>query len=173
MTDRAKKISELQVTTSVSTTDKIVVLKDAANSSIASTKAITVNSFAQSITSLVQAPIPNTSVVSNSVTIQSSGNTPVPFFSYDIGPGKTGCCHLMLHARDSSTNSITGGMLMVVAYGAEANMNYNSIAAIGNNQIRFEIQPTVNTSANLVTLYFARDFPTTTNVNIRYTATIF
>jgi hypothetical protein len=173
MTDRAKKISELTVTTSVANTDKLVVLKDAANSTLASTKSISLSSLAQSITPLVQAPIPNTSVISNSVTIASNGDTPVPFFTYDIGPGKTGCCHFMFHARDNSTNSISGGMLMVVAYGSEANMNYNSVAAIGTNQIGFGIQPTVNVAANTVTMYFARDAAATSNVNIRYTATIF
>lgn len=173
MTDRAKKISELQVTTSVANTDKLVVLKDAANTTIATTKSISVSSLAQSLTPLVQASIPNTTVISNTVTVASNGSTPVPFFTYDIGPGKTGCCHIMFHARDNFTNSITGGSLAAVAIGNTANMNYNSVAAIGNNQIGFGIQPTVNVVANTVTLFFARDFATTTNVNIRYTATIF
>jgi hypothetical protein len=173
MTDRAKKISELQVTTSVANTDKLVVLKDAANASIATTRSISLSSLAQSLTPLVQASIPNTTVISNSVIVASNGSTPVPFFTYDIGPGKSGCCQLMFHARDSFTNSITGGTLTAVAIGTEANMNYDSVAAIGTNQIGFGIQPLVNAASNTVTLFFARDSATTTNVSIRYTATIF
>lgn len=172
MTDRAKKISELQVTTSVANTDKLVVLKDAANASIATTRAISISSIAQSLTPLVQAAIPNTTVISNSVVVASNGSTPVPFFVYDIGPGKSGCCQLTFHARDSFTNSITGGSLSIVAIGGAANLSY-SAASIGTNQIGFGEAPLVNTVSNTVTLYFARDAATTTNVNIRYSATIF
>lgn len=172
MTDRAKKISELQVTTSVVATDKIVVLKDAANASIAATKAMSVNSFAQSITPLVQANIPNTTVISNSIVVASNGTTPVPFLVYDIGPGKTGCCQVTLHARDNYTNTITGGSMSVVAMGSEANLVVYT-AQIGPTQIGFGLSPLVNTAANTVTLYFARDAEATTNVNIRYSATIF
>jgi hypothetical protein len=57
MTDRAKKISELQATTSVANTDKLVVLKDAANSSIASTRSITVSAFVNSVATKITSDI--------------------------------------------------------------------------------------------------------------------
>lgn len=172
MTDRAKKISELQVTTSVANTDKLVVLKDAANTTIATTRAISVSSLAQSLTPLVQASIPNTTVISNTVTVASTGDTPAPWFSYSIGPGKTGCCHIEFHARDFHDNAISGGFLSVVALGNESNMHYGA-ASLGNNYIGFDINPIVNVASNTVTMLFYRSPTTTTNVTIRYTATIF
>lgn len=172
MADRAKKISELQITTSVAPTDKIVVLKDAANASIAATKAMSVNSFALSITSMVQTPIPNTTFVANSVTVQSNGVTPVPFFVYDIGAGKTGCCHIEYHARDVYDNSISGGFISIVVLGSDANVGYTG-ATLGANPIGFDINPVVNTTANTITVLFYRGSATSTNVNIRYSATIF
>jgi hypothetical protein len=49
MTDRAKKISELLVTTSVANTDKLIVLKDPSGTPL--TRSVTVNTIATSIVS--------------------------------------------------------------------------------------------------------------------------
>ncbi len=171
MTDRAKKISELTVTTSVANTDKLVVLKDAANASIATTRAISISSIAQSLTPLVQASIPNTTVISNTVTIASNGSTPVTWFTYNIGTGSSGCCHVEFHARDTTNAAVTGGFLSVVALGNTANMHYGA-ASLGNNQIGFDSNPIVNTVSNTVSLQFYRNAATTTNVTVKYTVTI-
>lgn len=172
MTDRAKKISELQVTTSVANTDKLVVLKDAANATIATTRAISVSSLAQSLTPIVQAPIPNTTVVANTATVASNGQTPVPWFSYNITPGSTGCCHIEFHARDTHTNAVSGGFISIVALGNEANVGYSG-ATLGTNPIGFDVNPIVNVVSNTVTALFYRASATTTNVTVRYVATIF
>lgn len=173
MADRAKKISELTATTTAANTDKIIVLKDAANATAASTRSMTINALAQTLTPLVQAPIPNTTAIANSVVVASNGTSTVAFFSYSIGPGKTGCCDITMHARDDSTNSITAGMFVIVAYGDQANLNYTLTAEIGSNPIKFDNPPTVNVTSNTVTLYFRREASATSNVNIRYIATVF
>lgn len=175
MTDRAKKISELLTTSSVANTDKIVVLKDAANTTAASTRAMTVNAFAQSITPLVQANIPNTTVIANTVTVTSNGDSLVPVFSYTFDNTKTGSCHFLFHARDYSNtgNAVTGGSLMLVALGSSANVNQNCVSSLGTNQIYFDNAPTVNVLSNTVTLYLRRDAGITSNVSVSYSATIF
>jgi hypothetical protein len=81
MTDRAKKISELETTISVANTDKIVVLKDATNPTIAATKAMTVNNFALSIAPLFE--LPGAVVQYGNVTNRSDGTNYVDFFSVD------------------------------------------------------------------------------------------
>lgn len=175
MTDRAKKISQLLTTSSVANTDKIVVLKDAANTTAASTRAMTVNAFAQSLTALVQANIPNTTVIANSVTVASDGANLVSIFSYSITEGRTGCCHFTFDARDVSNtgNAITSGTMSFVVLGSTTNVNYTAVSSLGTNKIYLDNSPLVNTSSNTVTLYLRRDSEATTNVNVRYSATIF
>lgn len=172
MTDRAKKISELQTTSTVATTDKIVVLKDAANTSVASTRAMTVNAFAQSITTLVQAPIVNSTAVSNSVVIPSNGTSPVAFFNYNIPAGRTGCCDILVNAVDTTTNTVTIGKMLIAVLGSQANINYSSTSELGTNPIKFDVVPNVNTISNNVTLYMRRESSATSNVNIRFLATL-
>jgi hypothetical protein len=171
MTDRAKKISELSTTSSVANTDKIVVLKDAANTSAASTRAMTINAFAQIMTPLVQAPIANTVSISNTVTVQSNGQTPVPFFSYTFPSGKTGCCDIQFHARDPAGNNITAGSITVVANNT-AISKLETVHEIGGDVISFDSEPTL--SGNLVTLYLRRgEFVSTSNVIVRFSALLF
>lgn len=171
MTDRAKKISELQTTSTVATTDKIVVLKDAANLSVASTRAMTVNAFAQSITSLVQAPISNSLAIANSINIPSNGATPVAFFNYNISVGRTGCCDVIVNAIDTTTNAVTLGRLLVSVLGSQANINA-STSELGTNPIKFDVVPAINAISNNVTLYLRRESAASTNVNIRFIATL-
>lgn len=171
MTDNVKKTSELATSNTVAGSDRIVILKDPAGTP--STRTITVTNFSNSIIQSVQNPIPNTTFEANSVTIASNGTSTVPVFSYSIASGKTGCCHFTFHARDSVTNSISGGALMLVAIGNTANINYNCVAEIGSNPIYFDNEPTVNVAANTVTLYMRRGSAATSNVTVRYSATIF
>jgi hypothetical protein len=73
MTDRAKKISELQATTSVVNTDKIVVLKDAANPSVtASTRSITIDNLTSSIR-YANNTVSGVVKVGNNLTINATG----------------------------------------------------------------------------------------------------
>lgn len=172
MTDRAKKISELQTTSTVANTDKIVVLKDAANTSAASTRAMTVNAFAQSITALVQAPIVNSAAVSNSVTIPSNGTTPVAFFNYNVAFGRSGCCDILVNAVDTTTNTVTIGKMLIAILGSQANINYTSTCELGTNPIKFDVVPAVNTISNNVTLYLRRESAASSDVNVRFIATL-
>lgn len=173
MTDRAKKISELTTTSTVANTDKIVVLKDAANTTAASTRAMTVNAFTQSITKLVQAPIANTTSIANSVTVVSNGTSLVSFLSYSIGAGQTGSSDIKFNAVDSTTNSVTTGILVVSVYGAAANLTYTLASELGTNAVKFDNAPLVNTTSNTVTLYIRRSSAATSNVVVRYLATVF
>lgn len=170
MTDRAKRISQLQTTSSVANTDKIVVLKDAANTSAASTRAMTVNAFAQSIKPLVQDIIPNTTVVGTQINVASNNTSYVPFYVYNVPANKTGCLEVRLHARDG--NNITAGQLFVAINATTANI-VQMMAIVGDTTIDFDNAPLVNTTANTVTLYMRRGANTTNNVSIRYVATIF
>lgn len=170
MTDRAKKISELSTTSSVANTDKIVVLKDAANSSAASTRAMTVNAFSKSITPLVQNIIPNTTVIGSTVNVTSNGTSYVPFYVYSVPDQKTGCLEIRLHARDG--NNITTGQMFIAINATAANLT-QMMSIVGNNTIDFDNAPLVNTEANTVTLYIRRGGSTTNTVNVRYVITLF
>jgi hypothetical protein len=171
MTDRAKKISELLTTSSVANTDKIVVLKDAANTSAASTRAMTVNAFAQVLTPLVQAPIPNTVSYANTSTVVCDGINDVPFLTYTFLSGRTGCSDLIFHARDGAGNNITAGSMTVVANTTSIS-KLETVHEIGSDPIMFDCQPTI--SGNSVTLYLKRaQANTVSNVSVRYTITIY
>lgn len=170
MTDRAKKISELSVTTSVANTDKLIVLKDAANASIANTRSITVNNFANVLKPLVQNIIPNTTVIANSVVFASNGTNNVAFITYTIGEGKTGCSDLILHCADANSESVTAAHVLTVANTSTVSSSVTSVE-VGDNPILFTPSPTI--SSNVVTLYFTRGSAATTNVRIRYCLTIY
>lgn len=171
MTDRAKKISELQTTSSVANTDKIVVLKDAANTSAASTRAMTINAFAQSLTPLVQAPVPNTTFVANAITVYSNNETLVPWFSYQVPPNKTGCIEFKVHARDDQ--NITTGIIVVAVNSTAVDYNHSVVASVGENTIQFNHYPVQNNSSNTITLYLNRSANTTNAISVRYAVTIF
>ena len=170
MTDRAKKISELSTTSSVANTDKIVVLKDAANTSAASTRAMTVNAFAQSIGPIVRKDIANSIVTSNTVTVSSNGTTAVPFVTLignDAG-------FLNFHANDLTSGDIVAGQLVFVANNTNANLSVSpSYVSIGSNPILFDNEATVNVAANTITLYLRRNSSATSQVIVKYTSTTF
>ena len=136
----------------------------------ASVRTITVNNFAESIKPLVQNIIPNTTVIANSVTVASNGTSNVAFFTYEITAGRTGCCDIIVHARDITTGCVTAGHILIVA-------NTSNVAAsattadVGLPGISFDVQPTF--VSNTITVYFKRTDVATSNVNLRYAATIF
>lgn len=169
MTDRAKKISELQTTSSVANTDKIVVLKDAANTSAASTRAMTINAFAQSVGNLIRLDPANTTIVANTIVRASNGTSLVSFFTFannDAG-------HMDFHAKDYSSGDITAGHLTLVSNSIAANLGINEVVTIGPNPIRFDNAPAVNNTTGVVTLFFTRDNATTSNVEIKYKVTLY
>lgn len=165
----SKRISELTVATTLSANDRVVVLTNPASS--AQTQTLTVTNFANAIIDKVQAIIPNTTVIANSVVIASNGTSNVAFFSYAIGAGKTGCSDLILHARDTVTDSTTAASILTVANNSAVDSSVTS-TSVGGNQIIFGVLPVKN--GNTITLYFTRgNAGTTSNVNIRFSATIY
>ena len=166
MTDRAKKISELSTTSSVANTDKIVVLKDAANTSAASTRAMTVNAFTQSVKGLIAPQVPNSEYVGNTLTIASNGTSYVNAISFSITSYDG--MDVTFHANEG--NNITIGRVVVVANTSATNAQY-LVATIGPNPILMDSVPVINLTSNLVFLQFARASATTTNVVFRYSAT--
>lgn len=169
MTDRAKKISQLQTTSSVANTDKLVVLKDAANTSAASTRAMTMNAFAQSIGNLIRLDPANTVVQSNTIIVASNGTSLVPFFTFannDAG-------HIEFHAKDYSTGDITAGYLTLVSNSSVANLISSHVVTVGSNPISFNNTPTVNNTSGAVIIYFSRNSAATSNVEIKYKVTLY
>lgn len=168
MTGNSKKISELPLASNVASTDRILVLRNP--SSDVSARTITVNNFNSSIRNDVLAIIPDSTVVANSSTIASNGTNPVPFFSYQIANNKTGCCDITVHARDATTDSTTAGKILIVANTSNISASTTTVE-IGDNQILLTPNPIL--SANVITVYFTRSASATSNVLIRYSATIF
>jgi hypothetical protein len=168
MADNSKKVSELPTTSNAVSTDRILILKNP--SSNASVRTITANDFINSFQTDILSVIPDTVVVANSITAVSNNTTEVPFFSYQVANGKTGCCELTIHARDTTTDSTTAGKLLIVANTSSVSSSVTSIE-VGDNQIL--LTPSPIQSANIITLYFTRSSATTSNVLIRYSATIF
>lgn len=164
----ATKITELPAASNAVANDLLVIVKD--TSGIPTTSKLTVNALAISLTPLVQNVIPNTTVTGASVTVTTSGLTPVPFFTYTIGSGKTGCCDIQLHARDTDGNNVTAGHLLIVANNTSAYLTATT-AGVGSAGIDFNLQPTK--SGNTISVYVARDTAVSTNVAIRYSATVY
>lgn len=169
MADNSKKVSELPITTNAASTDRILILRSPASN--ASVRTITANDFANSTKLSFAAIIPNTTVVSNSVTVASNGTSNVAFFSYAIANGKTGCCEVTVHARDTTTESTTAAHIMVVANTTNVTSSVVGYAEIGSPNIDFNVSPTY--SSNTVTLFFTRGAAATSNVLLRFSATIF
>lgn len=169
MADRGKKISELQTTTTVANTDRLVILKDPAGTP--STRSLTVNVFAQALTPLVQTPVSETSFVSNSQLFASNGTSDVAWLQYTLPTGRTGM-EINFHARDVTTTESSVGTLFVVTNSSAANTSLN-ITKIGSNPINFDVSPNYNTSSNTVTFYFNRSSAATTNIRLKYSATVF
>lgn len=168
MANDAKKTSQLGIATTLSANDRVVVLTNPASS--AQTQTITVTNFANSIIDKVQNPIPNTSFIANSVTLASSGTANVAFFSYSIGSGKTGCSDIQLHARDFTTDSVSAVHIITVANNSVVSASVTSVE-VGSPSILFTPEPVK--SGNTITLYFTRSGAATSNVNIRFAATIY
>jgi hypothetical protein len=168
MADNSKQVSELPLASNVATTDRVMILRSpAANASV---RTITVNNFAESIKPLVQNIIPGTTVIANSVTVASNGTSNVAFFSYTIGDGKTGCCDISIHARDATTDSTSAGQILIVANTSTVSASVTSVE-VGDNQILLNPNPTI--SSNVVTVYFTRSDAATSNVNLRFSATVY
>jgi len=168
MANTGNKVSELPTAANVATTDRVMVLRDPSGN--ASVRTVTLANFANSIIPLVQNNIPGTIVTSNSVTLASNGTNDVAFFSYTIGDGKTGCCDISVHARDVTTDSTTAGHLLIVANTSTVSASLTSIE-VGDDQILLSSSPTI--SSNVITVYFTRSGAATSNVLLRFSATIF
>lgn len=169
MADNSKKVSELPTTTNAASTDRILILRSPASN--ASVRTITANDFANSTKLSFAAVIPNTTVVSNSVTVASNGTSNVAFFSYAIANGKTGCCEVTVHARDATTDSTTAAHILVVANTSAAVSSVVGYSEIGSPNIDFNISPVYN--SNTITLYFTRGAAATSNVLLRFSATLY
>lgn len=167
MTDRAKKISELQATTSVASTDKIVVLKDP--SGTPSTRSVTANIFAQSIGSIARMDLPNATVSVGNVTVASNGSTAVAFLTvanskfYDV----------FYTVKDVTSLDKSIGHLYVAANNSDISVTSVATAMIGTNPIDTDISATINATANTTTLYFIRSSATTANVVFNYKLTTY
>jgi hypothetical protein len=168
MADNSKKVSELPTAANVANDDRVLVLRSPASN--ASVRTVTLSNFANSITPLVQAVIPNTTVIANSVTVASNGATPVPFFTYNVANGRTGCCHVELHSGDANRYNVTGGTITIVANTTQVGFS-EATTQIGSNIILFDPNPTL--VSNNITLFFRRDSATTDNVTVRFKATIY
>lgn len=168
MADNSKKISELPTASNAALTDRILILRSpAANASV---RTITANDFISSFQIPILSVIPDTTVVANSTTVVSNSTTPVSFFSYQVANNKTGCCEITVHARDVTTDSTSIGQLLIVANSSTAQLQPSG-TEIGSPSISFNVQPTI--SSNTVTVYFTRSGAASSNVLLRYSATIF
>jgi len=169
MTDRAKKISELSTTSSVANTDKIVVLKDAANTSAASTRAMTVNNFAKSVAPLIREDIPGSNVSTANTSIPSNGTDPVVFLTI----ANTKMYEVFYVAYDGSLQNRSIGHIFVTANNTEVDAYNLASSSVGANRIMFDSPATINTTANTTTLYFSRQEPAAGNVIIKYQLTTY
>lgn len=168
MADNSKKVSELPTASNAALTDRILILRSpAANASV---RTITANDFSNSLKTSFANTIPGSTVIANSVTITSNGSSAVAFFTYNVAAGKTGTMDMHVYAQDANGHNATVGHITVV--GNTTNIGLvNSTDQIGSNIILFDPSPTL--VSNTITLYFRRDSATTSNVNIRYSATIY
>jgi hypothetical protein len=145
-------------------------LKDATNSSIAATRAMTMANLANSIAAVIRLDLANSTVISNTVTRQSNGTSSVAFFTFannDAG-------HVDFHAKDETTGDITAGHFTLVSNNTVANLSLGQgTTSVGPNQIFFDNAPTINLSTSAVTLYFRRQSAATSNVIIKYIATLY
>lgn len=165
MADNSKKVSELPTTTNAASTDRILILRSPASN--ASVRTITANNLANAIATLLPIVVPNSTSISNSITITSNGTTPVSFFTFNSDGAD-----VKFHAVDSTSGDITTGEIYCVANNTDACTSV-SVADVGGNKIRFDSAPTVNLSTGVVTLFVRRDSAATSNVLIKYSATYF
>lgn len=165
MTDRAKKISELQTTSSVANTDKIVVLKDAANTTAASTRAMTINAFSYSVGPLIRMDLPGSEMSVGNVTLNSNNGNATPFLTV----ANCKAYEVFYFAQDLSASADKSiGHLFVTANSTSVDAYNQATSSVGNNTISFDIPGTINAVANTTTLYFSRQSATSANVLIKY-----
>lgn len=162
MTDRAKKISELQATSSVANTDKIVVLKDPSGTPL--TRSATANVFALSIGPIARLDIPGSTVSKNTVSIASNGTSNVAFLTV----ANSKMYSIAYAAFDFGDGDYSVGEIYVTANNSQVNAYSSVRSSIGGNQVLLNVSPTINTSANTTTLYFTRQSSSTSNVTINY-----
>jgi hypothetical protein len=165
MADNSKKVSELPTTTNAASTDRILILRSPASN--ASVRTITAGNLANSIATLLPVVVPNSTIVSNSVTITSNGTTPVAFFTFN-----TDAADVKFHAVDVTSGDITTGEIFCSANSTDACTSV-SVADVGSNKIRFDSTPSVNLSTGVVTLFLRRDSAATSNVLLKYAATYY
>lgn len=169
MAERGKKISELQTTTTVANTDRLVILKDPGGTP--STRSLTVNVFAQALTPLVQTPVAETTFVSNSQLFASNGTSNVAWLQYTLPTNRTGM-EIKFHARDVTSTESSIGTIYIVTNSSAANTSLD-ITKLGSNKINFDVAPDYNTTSNTITFYFTRDSSASTNVRLKYSATVY
>lgn len=165
MTDRAKKISELQATTTVANTDKLVVLKDPSGTPL--TRSVTANLFALSIGPIARMDITGATLSKNSVSIASSGTSNVEFLTV----ANSKMYALTYTATDIGDGDYSMGCIYVTANNTQANAYTSFASSIGGNQILVNVSPSVNAGANTTSVYFTRQSSSTTNVTINYQLT--
>ena len=166
MTDRAKKISELQATTSVANTDKLVVLKDPSGTPL--TRSATANVFALSIGPIARLDLPGSTVTLGNTTVSSNGTTAVTWLTAT----NTQCFNVFYTAVDQSTGEKSVGEIFVAANNTIANSENNySLTKIGTNPINVYVNTAVN--SNTIYVVFNRSSASTANVKFNYRLTNF
>lgn len=166
MTDRAKKISELQATTSVANTDKLVVLKDPAGTPL--TRSVTANVFALSIAPIARADIPGANVSVGNVSIASNGTSNVTFLT--IANSKF--YEVTVIASDAISGDRAMAKIIAAANDTEMMASVDNIT-VGTNEISIDHIHEVNAIANTTSLVFWRGSATTANVNFKYRLTTY
>lgn len=162
MTDRAKKITDLQGTANLANTDLVVV---AANTSDGWTsRNISVYNFAKVIKNLVIRAPQNANVYSNSVSIASNGTSNVSMLSI----ANSNFLSLEVTAKDISTNDYTYATVIIVNDGNNVSTNVRSVS-VGNNLINFS---GASISNSIVNVLFRRSTGASSNVTFNYSVSL-
>jgi hypothetical protein len=166
MTDRAKKISELQATTSVANTDKLVVLKDPSGTPL--TRSATANVFALSIGPIARLDLPGAVHTLANTTATSNGTSNVTWLSVS----NTYMFHVLYTAVDQNTGDKSIGEIFVAANTSVANSeNQYTSRKIGSNPVNVFVNPAVNST--IIYMTFNRDSSSTANVKFNYRLTTY
>ena len=162
MTDRARKITELQGVTNVAMSDKVVVSTNSAG--VWSTRNMDIGILAQNMSSKYL-DLPGSNTFQNTATLASNYTANVAFL---VLPVNTHFSHIKIVAKDTSTGDYIKATLNIVTDGI-SNTNVNtSLIGVGNNQINV----VGNLVSNAVTLYFNRASAATSNVTFNYSVTV-
>ncbi len=163
MTDRARKITELQGITNVAMTDKVIVAANTVEDGW-STRNIDIGVFARNISSKLL-NLPGSNTYQGSVTFASNGNANVTFLSL---PANTNFGHIDLAAKDPLTSDYSLATINVVNDGVSNVVVDTFLINIGDNKI----DVTGNIVSNVVTLFFSRANASTTPVTLSYSVTV-